>query len=1325
MSNDVCQLVPIIKGKQSRFYNELKTYVGGDRKLTNFLYAISVQDIIKNQFLPNELNSQGEPQLNAFVQKFHINEFTSYKTKLTNDAKALGAIDSDGNIIIHKTMDDITQKVLDYNNTHEYAKAQIKFRNDGFYIELDSLNSENFASNAKLEYNLARYDILMQYLKDLGFKTDLSEQTKQFMNPLNINYVNNILAEISHYDPKKHGSLINRQIVSLFIDLFNDTPLMERIKQLPVEDLSIVDVVTMCLSDQQINEYIASFDVSEQQQISSQLVALRDLSRRFVGYAINEFKTKYKPTVIQLKEAKLQYKETKYEDIDAMDINKTLKQLYKCYHIDMDLLESIQTQIKSLSDAANYLLKTASNVSKINEQRSKEPSEVVSENQLGETVLEQIEKKFRTGQYALAISELLQHLQTELGQYEAKLKRLEKNDGAHDALWQIAQISTILVQQQRTVESFKDVISQLQDVKTLDADGFGATPELLSKIQTLSKDIQSLLSGVETNINKQKFENVYAFLKLYWGEDKVDQGKMYSLREMLSVAASDVGFLDRFAYSFHECSDPVIALLGQSVKEQHEKRDKILLGLNNRIRIATDKLYRSGSNTNFMFVTNEKGEVIGIQSRYNYKQWYEDRNAYKKQLKEQNVSSYEYKRLMKKWDFDNQTLSQDEFGLEMFVPSSKYDLPDFQAGWTTAQKEYYNTMMQIKADLTDLIGGSAPGLYTAIQLSDDILGAIDSAQGDADRVWSIVNDKFNIKKLFKKREDEVDYGQFYDSPLQETSVDPSGHKVIGMPLFYTNKLEDARRVTKDFSRAMMAFCATGTNYVVMDEIQDTLLLAKDLLMDRKTEMTSGNKLVGKIWSLGKQEYLQPSYKQASQLSSGKMLDDMFDRFFGKNKNVWEGTLFGHTVQYDKWTDRIIGYTSTVGLTANLLGGTANVLVGKLQMLIDTGFGLGGEFFNMRDMVAAEGQYWKHIPAMIAECTSNNIKDKVSLLGQMFNVSENFYEELAQNGFYKKPISKILGNKSLFFLYGMGEHLLHTEGMLACMNNIKVIDKNGNKGTLYNVFDVVLDESGRNGKIVLKDGYQYLDRKGNVAGDVNEEYIDKIKKRISYVNKTMHGAFNQDDKSTAHKYALGRLFWNFRQWMPEHYSRRFRGRYYNAELGEFREGYYTTSFKFVADCVTGLKNNKYYITTRWNEMDDWEKYNIKRSIAETALLALTSGLVLLASTDDKDKKKNWAYKAMLYELKRVEMETRASTFLQKNPLAFIDNLLNIMNQPFAQIKTIQSLESFLNVTDMFRTVEAGKYKGRNKYLHKNIKNIPIVGQAIKQVDFDDSMFRIFD
>jgi hypothetical protein len=162
----------------------------------------------------------------------------------------------------------------------------------------------------------------------------------------------------------------------------------------------------------------------------------------------------------------------------------------------------------------------------------------------------------------------------------------------------------------------------------------------------------------------------------------------------------------------------------------------------------------------------------------------------------------------------------------------------------------------------------------------------------------------------------------------------------------------------------------------------------------------------------------------------------------------------------------------------------------------------------------------------------------------------------------------------------------------------------------------------------------LDRKGNVVGDVNEEYIAKVKKRVSYVNKTMHGGFGEDDKSTAHKYALGRLFWNFRQWMPEHYARRFRGRYYNAELGEFREGYYTTAYKFVRDCVLGLKDKKFIIATRWNELSDMEKYNLKRAISEVTLLALTTGLITLSATDDKDLKKNWAYKNFLYQLKRV-------------------------------------------------------------------------------------------
>ena len=42
----------------------------------------------------------------------------------------------------------------------------------------------------------------------------------------------------------------------------------------------------------------------------------------------------------------------------------------------------------------------------------------------------------------------------------------------------------------------------------------------------------------------------------------------------------------------------------------------------------------------------------------------------------------------------------------------------------------------------------------------------------------------------------------------------------------------------------------------------------------------------------------------------------------------------------------------------------------------------------------------------------------------FDVTDDFYEKIKESGFYKNPISKVLGNTNLFFLYGIGEHLLH-------------------------------------------------------------------------------------------------------------------------------------------------------------------------------------------------------------------------------------------------------------------------------------------------------------
>lgn len=182
---------------------------------------------------------------------------------------------------------------------------------------------------------------------------------------------------------------------------------------------------------------------------------------------------------------------------------------------------------------------------------------------------------------------------------------------------------------------------------------------------------------------------------------------------------------------------------------------------------------------------------------------------------------------------------------------------------------------------------------------------------------------------FRKRDDEYDYGAFDESQIGVRDVDPNGRRIMQLPLFYTHEIKDKARITRDFSRAMMAYCATSVNYYTMNEISDSLLLTKDVLENRKVAKTSGHTIFSSIFNIGKKQKIQPEYTKGKESSQGGLLDDYFDIIFGKKKNEWTGTLFGHKVQFDKTTDTLIGATSVLGLTVNFIGAEANLLVGKL------------------------------------------------------------------------------------------------------------------------------------------------------------------------------------------------------------------------------------------------------------------------------------------------------------------------------------------------------------------------------------------------------------
>ena len=530
-------------------------------------------------------------------------------------------------------------------------------------------------------------------------------------------------------------------------------------------------------------------------------------------------------------------------------------------------------------------------------------------------------------------------------------------------------------------------------------------------------------------------------------------------------------------------------------------------------------------------------------------------------------------------------------------------------------------------------------------------------------------------------------------------------------------------------------------YNVMAETAQVMLTEDYFRTQRDVQEAAGGNGIVNVVRMAQDTFARSLSKKSGDTNIGGILTDLYEREVYGRKKKDEGTvsLFGVDVSTAKAVDWLTGYTSRTGLVVNMLGAQANALVGKIQMHIEA---VAGEFYDIKDLAAGEVAYFRHLPAYLNEYLSNNKKSFLGLLGDRFNIMEDFYQELRDKGFHTSAIGKILGNTNLFMLYGMGEHLLHFEPALAVLHAHKVYDtKTKNEVTLLQALEESykeMDNATPDAKNLMfylnRQRYQWLE--GEEKRSITDNDILQVEKRITYVNKSMHGAFNDLEKGMASRYAAGRLIMNFRQWMPAHYERRFRGLHYDADLGDDREGYYVSSVKFLWGCIKDLGDRRMQIATRWNELSDMEKYNLKRCIAEIQTLALLS-VANLSLGEYKDKKGNWAYRNLMYQVKRMLMETRASTPIpdlipmlfgkQAQPLAFVDNIMQLLVSPFAAVNTIQDIVSIMDFSKLLITIEGGKYDGENKYFHDLKKVLPYYGSIRKQIGLadEDYIFQIFE
>ncbi|MBQ9255389.1 MAG: hypothetical protein IJ180_11535 [Bacteroidales bacterium] len=1359
-----CQIIPLVNKKPSRLYQDLLGKTANNRPLTNLLYAISKQDKIIKMVGYKGLDKLGEIKLEELNKLINIDELLPLQSKILVLEKEFGVVDNKGFRIYYKTPNEIYDKVLDFNEKHKNFTATIEWNESGYYIKIDSITAKNYLQNYFYKRNKARFERLNKYLYDVTrgkFNTfNYGDDIQKSFNFLHLQHVVNFI--VGKGFEHEWRTIYNNDILNVVKHWMYNDAFLTRLR-------TSMNGETEEIKEDKINRLLMRESLNEKDRNTiniddiENLDVMKELADGFLKHMNDELnKIYYKNFIDALQEAEnAVVNDKQLFEVDTNDIRSTLTNLYHKYHINEEVQLDSFAQLKNLKDMCDKLIRSRIKALRLIK-NSKEEDFIK-----GAVLIQKYQSEIEQARYGNSIQSMLNDINAQLGYFMQQISKDENKTIDNIDIHNLKELSVraellnqifdFLYENEEILETCTH-IHELQKQTEDDA----TSKEILDEIANVSKTMRESLSNLKRYAIENRIETVYSYLKLYWGEEDIKiNGKNYtSLRQLLEVAEKDPNMIERFILSMGQCSDPILGLVYESTLEAKRRMNAKFSKCEYMINEITNTLYESGSDSSFCFEYDENGIPTGtLISNINWKKWKDDIKAYRKSLEvEGKYTKQQIDRLVEKWKRDNmedvdlfngskqfseilKRTAETIYGTNVpeYVYRRKIKLPkaktyssDRLDRLTQPQREYYYQMMALKFILSRDMPFNDVNIFKAVQIAGNTIDQIKTADG----VFGFIRNK--VKDVLERREDDTEYG-YEDNFVEMLSAqgielaqtDANNHIIKHIPIFFSNTLKDKRRLSTNMSQAMFAWVAGAIQYEEMNSVSDLMLLTQNFLTDHKTgrklyKQKGGKRLID-IFTFDNKKYSNPVI-ETNVTNADSMLYDFYEKnLYGKSKKASKTVnIFGVNVSLDKAADMMTRYTSFTGLAVNVMGAQANLLVGKLQMVIEAS---AGEFFNLKNFAVAEVKYYQMLPELMNELNSNNKKSKLQLLGDYFDVTDDFLQKVREKGFNKNALKRILTNPNFLFMYGLGEHVLHYQTMLAVMDHVRVRNKKTSMtSSILDCFDVELSKSRKNGQLKINfEDYELVTK--NKEGQeeyqqLTQEHIDRVRKQIKYCNTTMHGAFGDIDRGVIHQYAAGRMFMNFRQWMPAHYARRFQGNHYDADLGEFRKGYYVSCWEFLKGIFTD-KKLFFNMKASWAELSDVDKNNIKRARAECVLLVMLCAEIACMGTY-KDKKGNWAYRNLMYQLRRMRMETYANVPFTVVP--FVSNLLNILNSPFASISAFKKASSLLNVTNLFKEVEGGKHKGENLWVHNAHKNAPIVGQIKSQlIDFtdEDYLFNIFN
>lgn len=1314
-----CVIIPTIKvgqeERESELFKSLLSFTNKDRDTTSFIWGLTRIPEISKLF--NQKDENGEPTLESVIKVLDLKNNLEGVSSLNFKKVELGVIDSKGNPITYNKASDIIQKVISYNQNNQDVVADIHKTPKGYTISLDSKTIENSDVPNKLMFKNALNNQLLSFMRKLGFdvKIDGSLIYDGIFDPTHAEAIAEGLKTVIRISKGLQGEeAFPEEFCHLIIAGLLKEPLVRRTVNLLSDEEAIQNILGDSYNSY-YKKYQGDIDLLAQEAAAKLLekhikgeVKPSTLLDRLWNYVKRLFG---KTSVSEVDDIIIRANES-FAQLSTEILNESIMPIIdKQSILDSRPLYKLGKDINKLESLANSALEAASKRLAIMLKKSKNYTYSKEDLDSIKNLQDLIEKK----KYAKSCSAFLTDSLLQIEDLQKKLKDLLLSDKSDSDIQKISKISKTL----RDIKQFKDgyepIIKQMQGITYMRELGEVTIEEQDAKnISEKAKEISNILNNIDLKYKELRFSEVYNFLKLYWGEDKIisigeNKGQALTLEMILNIANKDINGVDRWFTSMSDASDPLLNLIAKVVKVTKAKRDSVIEDYLVKIRGLHQKLNNAGiTNTEFMFERDSEGNLTGrLISNYDFERFNKERIEELKRLKDAGYKSYKIQSSIEAWERKHtKTIEISEGRFEQVPIYTKDNLSKL----SPAQREYYDNMIKLKSILDSLIPERYTKLYNAIQIRNDLVSSISEAKNIKSAAKQILG---NLKDNFIRRSDDTEL----DSN-NNVLLDFSGKPVDRLPVYYTTPLEDVNRLSLDFTSSLLAYAGMAINYNEMNKVVDVLELTREMVHEREVKQYSGDRKITEAYKIVHNKFSKDYTKPGQNSNIGERLDDFYDVAVYNRIKRDQGNIKGTNLDTAKTLDTLKEYTGIVGLGLNVFSGVSNIIQGKIQMFIEA---IGGEYFNYKNLAVGKKNYYALLPKYLGEINSTKKTNKLALLIDKFDALESFYNNLRDQGAFKGPISRILGSASLLFMNNMGEHYLHCRTMLSMLDNYKV-KLNGKEISLFDAFEVeeLTDDNNNviSAELILKEGVTKLDG----SEFTNDDFID-LKLKIGRVNQALNGAFSEEDKGAIHKGALGRLAMQFRQWMPAHYNRRFSSSYYDAIMDEWREGYYMTLGKFTKTLIQDLTHTKFQLASNWDQLSPTEKANIRRALAEIGVFATLSILISLMGPE-KDRKGIWLDRMIIYNLKRAKLEVGASAPLTVD---FLQNIWTLVQNPAASIKTINNITDLFQFQNMWVELQSGRYKGWSEYQKDLFELLPVVPQIYKVKDLAEEsyMFNIYN